>query len=269
MSLGFYIEDTQALLHDTNGLLTSRKQLIRWINQGRTQVAKATGCIRVLVSGNSAFGAGAQPGTMIPGGIQPGALPGATPSAGFSQTSNSFQTIAGVERYPYKFANPYLRACAEGVESIVDVFDLSVSWGGVRPNLNWMPWDELQAYARSYNIGVFSYPGFWSTNGDGTSGEVWLFPVPSVTGQGQQAIGEMEWDCICIPKYIYNDSDFDALPENFQSAVKYYGAHMAYLGARQPGLSENMLAMFAQQLGISRTSSDFGKVPSYYDLDGP
>ncbi len=264
MSLSWYIQDTSSLLHDELHQFTSKKQLTRWINDGRSQVAQLSGCVRRLISGASAFGAGAQAGSLIPGGAQPGALPDSAPAAGLSQTTNTFGTIAGVERYPFGFANPYLQAAHAGCLEIVDVIDLAVSWGGIRPTMSWMPWDELQAYARSYNVGVFSYPFYWATQGDGVAGEVWLFPVPTITGQGQAAQGEMEWDVTCLPKDLYTDDDFDAIPRPFRNCVKYYAAHLSYLGSQRPGLADVMLRKFYQNVPVSRAASDRGKVPNYY-----
>lgn len=267
MSLTFYLQDTAALLRDSRFLFTPKEQLTRWVNDARSQVAQRTGCINRLISGASAFGASAQPGSMIPGGAQPGALPDSAPAAGFSQTTNTFGTIAGVERYPFGFANPYLRAAHEGVEEIVDVISVSVSWGGIRPSMAWLPWDDLQAYARSYNIGVFSYPFYWATQGDGASGEVWLFPVPTITGQGQAAQGEMEWWVTALPKPIYTDSDYDAIPSPFRNCVKYYAAAQAYIGSQRFGQAEYMLKRFEQNIPISRAASDRGKSPNYYWFD--
>ena len=150
MSLSFYLQDLQAILQDYNFAFNTRTQSIRWINQARTDCARITGCIQRLVSGSSAFGAGAQPGYMLPGGIQPGALPGSSPAtdnplASQFVTQNSMQTITGLERYPYQgFFNPILQRQHEGCQGVIDVIQVAVNWGGnFRPGLVWMPWDDL------------------------------------------------------------------------------------------------------------------------------
>lgn len=246
-----YITDTQALLHDTSGLFTPVDQLTRWVNSARRQVALRTACIRILVAGNAAFGSGAEPGTLTPGP----ALPGQS-EAGIAPLP-TFTTIQGVERYPFAYANRLVHQQNSGVKGIIDVFNVSVSWGGVRPNLSWLPWDQLQAYGRSYNFGVTSYPFYWSTFGDGESGEVWLFPVPGTNS-------EMEWDCTCVPIDLADDTTPEALPMSFRNAVKYYAAHLAYVGSQRPAYSQMMLQAFTDTLGISRVASDRGKVPDYY-----
>lgn len=246
-----YITDTQSLLHDSYGLFTPVAQLTRWINLARRQVAYRTACLRVLCAGNAAFGTSALPGVATPGVALPGqGAPGITPPS-------VFNAIAGVERYPYAFANSIIQQQNTGVQGIIDVFNVGVSWGGIRPLLGWLPWDELQAYGRSYNFGVTSYPFYWSTFGDGEAGEVWLYPIPSSTQ-------EMEWDCTCYPSDLNSDSDPEAIPGGFRNAVKYYAAAQAYLGSQRPQQAMQMMQLFDQTLGISRVASDRGKVADYY-----
>lgn len=258
MRLSDYIDDTKLILHDASFLFTSENALIRWINRSRHQVAMRTGCVERLIMGQSAFGGGAQPGTAIPSAADPDALPGAIPNTG-PQTQNGFYTIPGVERYPYQdFANGYLTQQHAGIEGIIDTISVSVNWGGSpRPSLAWMPFADLQAYARSYANLVESYPYFWSTFNDGSNGEVWLFPVPSFPN-------EMEWQVICRPKAIYSNDDFCALPENFANAVKYYAAGLAFMASQRFGPAQIMFQLFDQHLGIGRASSDSGKVPNFY-----
>lgn len=258
MSLSNYLQDSRSLLFDSLGLFTPDQQLIRWINLGRRQAAQRTGCIQRMITGQSAFGASAQPGSIIPGGMQPGALPGAFANAQQNAPQNSFQAYVGIERYPYQlFANPYLKTQHAGCESVIDVLSVSVSWGSIRPSLAWMPYMDLQAYARAYATLVTSYPYFWSTLNDGENGEVWLFPVPSQTM-------EMEWQVYAVPSDLNTDSDYDALPKGFTNSVKFYAAAMAFLGRNKFLQAQLMMNSFTDALGIARTAVDSGKVSNYY-----
>ncbi len=255
MNLSDYVQDTSAILRDSNNLFTSLADLKRYINQARYQIALKTGCIRVLVPGQAPFGSSAVPGTFLPGA--------AIPSAANIQ----FQTLQGVEKYPYGYANPFIQRLNQGVKGVIDVIDVAVSWGGIRPNMNWVPWEDLQAYARSYNVGVFSYPFLWSTNGDGENGQIWLFPVPSIpTGAVNTAgfQGEMEWDCTCVPKPIYTDDDVEALPEPFQQYVKFYAAYLSLMAAQRYGAAGIHWQYLDEHLNIGRVASDRGKVPNWY-----
>ena len=287
MALSDYITDTKGLLNDTLGTFTSQAQLIRWINEARRQAAKRTGCIRRLVTGQSAFGASTQPGFFIPGAAQPGMMPDAfaqpggnaqTGGSDFNSDFNSdfgpqgststgsvgavqgvLQTIPGVERYPYAgFFNPVLRAQHAGCDEIIDVIDLSVNWGGaLRPALDWMPWDNFQAYCRAYAVLNSSYPAIWAVMNDGTQGEIWLFPVPSQAG-------EIEADCFVTPKPLYTNDDFDAIPPGFREAIKFGAAALVYLATKRYSDAQIMEAMFMESLGVTRVAVDMGKTPSYY-----
>ena len=262
-SLGWYQNDTASLLHDQAYSFTSKKQLTRWINEARRQAAQRSACIRRLVSGQSAFGAGAQPGSLLAGGAQPGALPDSVPGALISTTTNNFMTIRNLERYSYQgFVNPLLKKQHQGVKAVIDTIACSVTWGGgvsgsPRPSLAWVPWEDLQAYARAYATLVTSYPYFWSVYNEGETGEIWLFPVPSFPM-------EIELDCFCIPNDLYVDDDFDAIPDGFTNAIKYGAAAMAYMTSRRYGQAQIMMDLFADRLGIGRIAADMGKTPNFY-----
>ena len=244
-----YINQVQALTRDSQGLFTPLATLTNYINEARSQTALQTGCIRRLISGNPAAGAPAQPALFIPGAAQPSAV------------TNSFQTIVGAERYPYQgFGNTYLTSQYQGVSAIIDVITIAVSWGGSwRPALDWMPWEEFQAWCRINQFLVTSYPAIFSIMNDGADGEVWLFPVP-------QAVCEMEWDCFCLPATIWSDSDYEALPHPFRRAVQYYAAAKVFEASGRMGQSMRMMQRFNENLGESRGAADRGKVPTRYPL---
>lgn len=264
MNLGNYIQDTATLLGDSNNLFTSRTNLINYINDARREIALRTACLEAVVTGQSAFGTSAQPGYMIPGAAVPGALPGSFPNnlnepGAVSTTSNSFTTIPGVELYSYSYANNFLRQQFTGYKSVIYVRNIACSWGGNMPTLDWLPWDDLQAYCRSYNIGVTSYPFVWSQKGVGENGQVYLFPVPSSLSPGT-----MEWECACTPMELYENTDYDALPEVYQNAVKYWAAYRAYLAKQRSGSASEMRQLFDELIESNATATDWGHSDSHY-----
>ena len=267
-TLSLYLEDLTQFLRDANYQFSSKKQLTRWVNEARRKVAQDTGCIQCLVTGQSPFGTSSQPGYFIPGAGVPGMLPGNNPNnlnaAGAVATaSNGFNTIPGVEVYPFTYINQFLRQQYAGVNAIHDVFNVSVSWGGIRPTLNWLPWDDLQAYARSYNIGAFAYPFGWATLGIGEAGQVWLFPVPSTA-----LPGEMEVQASCTPIDLYTDDDYDAVPHPFQSCVKFYAAYLSFLSTQRLGQAETYKKLYEEKIISSTVASDRGHIPNYYYFEG-
>ena len=78
--LSKYLADASQMLNDSNYASHRRRLSATWVNEARTDAAKITGCIRRLITGQSAFGASAQAGQAVPGAMQPGALPSAFPA---------------------------------------------------------------------------------------------------------------------------------------------------------------------------------------------
>ena len=256
VSLSDYQTDTLQLLRDTNSLLTTPAQLLRWINLARNQTCLMTGCLEVLVAGNCPLGTSAVPGSLVVGGGIPG-----------SKGVQLFQTIAGLEKYPYAYATPFIQANNPGVKAAVEVKQVAISWGSYRPAMTWMPWQDMQAYYRAASINVFNYPVAWSTTGDGIRGEVWLYPPPSVTGAlstSTFAQGEMEWLCSCIPLDLKTANDYEAIPEPYTNGVKFGAAMYAMLGAQRYGTADLFRDMWADDLGLDRNSVDRGQPGNYY-----
>jgi len=279
-----YLNDTAQLLLDPNFTFTTQTQMMRWINQARREAVERSGCVRRLISGQPAFGAVSTPGFFTPGAAQPGSLPGIVIgaasggvgggfssgfSSGFSTGSNSInlgvpglngcQTIIGVERYPFQgFFNLFLKQQYADSSYVLDAATLSVNWGGVnRPNLDWMPWDDFQAYCRAYAVLNTSYPSVWTVYNDGAFGEIFMFPIPSTQG-------EIELDAFVMPIDLVSDSDPEAIPSGFRRAIKYGAAKLVYLSTGRFAQADVMEDSFSSALGVSRVSADRGKVPSWY-----
>jgi len=260
MSLSDYLADTADLLHDTAYRFTTQRQLTRYVNEGRRIVARRTGCVLRLISGQSAWGAGAQPGSLIPGGGQPGAVPEADPGAlNSTTTSGAMQTIPGVERYPYiGFFNPYAKQQHAGIDGVIDAVSLSVNWGGsVRPSLDWMPWDNFQAYCRAYAALVTTFPMAWSVFNDGPMGEIWMFPAPSQAG-------DIELMASCIPTDLVTDDDFDVIPEGLRFAVRFAAAELAMTAKEKYAQAAYFGGKLTEAIGQGTAAFDKGKTPSYY-----
>lgn len=250
--LNVYREDVRDLLRDDRSQFYSTKKIDRYINRARGEVARRTGCIRVLIAGASAAGSDSTVGNGIAGGIIPGAQGNAQ-----NQFSSVFSTIAGQERYPYSYANPLAAQQNGGVQGVFDVYGVAVSWGGTCPALGYMPWLDFQAYARATTNGMTSYPLVYTKYQDGERGQVWLWPVPSIAS-------EMEWDCGCVPVPLVDDSTPEAIPPPFQNAVKYYAVYLAYLASSRFGSADLMSGQFETHLQVDNSAVDSGSIPDYY-----
>jgi hypothetical protein len=250
VSLQNYIDDTRNLIRDQQGLFVDQTTLVGYINEARRQTSLLTDSVRRLITGQPPFGAQATPGSFVAGGAMPGSNPAST-----------FQTIGGQERYPYVgFGNEYLKAQHRGLRSIRDVISVSVSWGGTsRPSLDWMPWEDFQAYLRSNQVLVTNYPSVFSIYNDGESAEVWLYPVP-LSGS------EMEWDTFCTCADLHDNNDFDAVPHPFRDGVKFYAAGRVYEGSGRFESAGVMFSRFEQSNQLRRGSVDRGKAPTRYPM---
>lgn len=255
-----YLQDTYALLHDYARVFFPQRQILSWINETRRTLAKETGCIQRLVTGQSAFGASAQPGFAVPGGMQPGALPSPFPAGTISGAAvNSCQTIPGQERYPFQgFFNQFLVNTYDGVDGVIDAASIAVNWGGaVRPAIAWLPWEDFQAYCRAYATLVTSYPYYWTVYNDGEFGEIWMFPAPSTTG-------DIELSAYCTPKPIYTSDDFEAIPPGMRNAIKYGAVALAFESTYRYDEANRHRENYARALGVNVVARDRGKIAQFY-----
>ena len=141
---------------------------------------------------------------------------------------------------------------------MLDAISLAVSWGGVnRPALDWFAWDDFQAYCRAYAVLNSSYPAVWSTYNDGPLGEIWMFPIPTQAG-------DIELDAFVLPKQLYSDDDFDAIPEAYREAIKFAAAELAFLASLRYAQAQMMREKMLDTLGVTGVSVNRGKTRSYY-----
>lgn len=225
MALSAYITATQRLLHDTNAIFYSQNDLVAYINEGRTQIAAEAMCVRVL-----------------PPSINPG----------------QNQTALGVEVVTFASVNPIIQANFPGVDSILGVITIAVSQGQtIKPVLDQKPWSEFQALYRSYNIGLENYPTVWAQYGQGASGSVYMWPIPSGSYP-------MDWDCYCLPAAMSSDSDPEVIPYPWTDAIQYYAAYKAYLNAQRPDDAQAMFDQFTLYMKRGTAFSNQVYIPGFY-----
>jgi hypothetical protein len=121
-----------------------------------------------------------------------------------------------------------------------------------------MPWDQLQAYGRSFNVGVFSYPMVWSTSGVGVNNKLWLFPAPS-------SANEMEWDATFLPAPLNTNDDYEAIPDPFTNAVQFWAARLAKIAALRYGEAGELEREYWKALSGGNSACDRSQIPNYYD----
>lgn len=223
MALNNYLTQVTRLLHDPSNQFYSTSDLTAYINEARGQIAAAGQCVRVL------------------------------PPSGPGQN----QTTTAQEVYTFAAVNA-LNILGAGVASIEGVLGVSVSWGAQKPTLAQMVWSDFQARLRSYAFSLQNFPQVWAQYGQGVSGSIYLWPIPS------QALA-MDWDCWCLPIDLASDADPEVIPYPWSNAIKYYAASLAFENAQRFDDAERKMAQFDKAMKFAQANSQGPFIPNYYD----
>lgn len=293
--LNTYLTRTARLLHDANNQFWSQSDLIAFINEARGWIAAEGQCVKVLPPATNGIAsitvtAGGSGYTSAPTVVITGNGTGAAATAhltGNSVTSvtvdtagtkydntttisftggggtlaaatpviNCLNTVANQEIYTFATANTLAQLTA-GVGSILFVETIAVSWGALKPVLDQWNWNDLQAYVRSYPV-VSGQPAMWAQFGQGEGGSVYIQPEPT-------SALPMEWNCVCTPIDLVDDTTAEAIPFPWTNAVPYYAAYLAFMNARRPIEAKNMYDIYDSNMKRSRSFAESTYVPSYY-----
>jgi len=292
-----YIPQVQRLLHDPNATYYSVSDLTVYINLARSQIAGDGQCIRVLLPStgpinsatvtNGGSGYIGAPAVSITG-TGTGAAAHATifsgsvnaviidnPGTGYDKTTvltltggsgsgataianlTVNNTVQGQEVYTFAAANPIAQLTA-GVSQVMGVISVSVSWGSQKPTLQKWAWTDFQAYLRSNNTGLQSWPAIWSSYAQGTNGSLFVYPLPS-------QISQWDWDTYCLPINLVQDTDPEAIPYPWTDCIPYYSAWLAYDNSQRKGDSDRMLQIFERFMARARKMSEPDFVPDPYE----
>ena len=182
----------------------------------------------------------------------------------------SLTTVPGQEVYSFANANTLVTNPGflfPGILDIVGVLSVACAWGAnaaMKPMLQKKVWSDFQAYLRSYNTGLQTYPAVWSQYGMGsgsTGGSIYLWPLPSTPSQ-------MDWDCWCRPiLLVQGGSQVEAIPYEWTTAVPYYAAYLGYLNAQRPQDAKNMFDQYEQKVLEAQATLTAPFVDNYYESD--
>ena len=290
-----YLTRTTRLLGPSGGQFNPQVNLIDFINEARGQVAAEAQCIKVLPPGTNgiasitvtAGGSGyATAPTVVINGPGTGATATAnmvgnavstitvnTAGSGYDKTTtisftggggtlaaaspviNCVNTVANQEVYTFASVNT-LAQLTPGVASVLFVSSVAVSWGALKPTLRQINWDDLQAWIRAYPI-VSGQPAVFAQFGQGESGSIYLQPVPTQAAS-------MEWNCVCTPIDLVDDTTVEAIPYPWTDAVPYFAAYLALLTARRPMEAKDMRGIYDDTMKRSRSQSESSFVEDFY-----
>ena len=195
-TLQTYITQVQQLLHDPNGAFWPIPEIIGYINLARDRIAADTKCLRQLV-------------TSVP-------------------------LTAGQELYPIQAT--VALAPTTMLNSVVDILGISLYWGNTRYKLNYMPFSQLDAYARAWQL-YQDRPVIFSRMG---GLQVYVGPIPD-----QAYI--TDWDVAITPAALVATTDVDPIPAPFNSPVKYYAAHLAKFKEQSYGEADMFEKKYARE----------------------
>lgn len=293
--LNTYLKQVGSLLHDSAWQFWKQVDVIPFINEARGWIAAEGQCVKVLTPGTNGIASitvtnGGSGYTGTPAVVITGPGTGATATANMvgnavstitvntpgskydnstlitftggggtlaaaTPVINCLNTVPNQEIYTFAAANPFVQLTS-GVGSILFVQSLACSWGALKPVLEQWNFDDLQAQVRSYPF-MGGEPSMWAQFGQGENGSIYLQPVPG------QAL-PMEWNCVCTPIDLVDDTTAEAIPYPWTSAVKYYAAYLAFMNARRPIEANNAHQMYEENMKRARNVSEPIFVPNYY-----
>ena len=304
MLLATYITNVQNLLNDPNGQFYSTTNLTLWINQGRTEVAKRTGCIRVLIpsSGSvtgytmTANGSGYTTATVTVSG--PDAI------TGVYTTATATATVAGGQ---VTGLTPVLQGSGYVLNPTVTITGNgtgATATATVSPHLTTTVGQEIYTFAAAASIAASAVPGVLAIEGVQSLAVSWggqkpvldFFPWGSFQAylrsynQGtdyprawsQYAFGEsgsiylnpipggsyeMQWDCYCTPLALSASQTIDLISDVWTDAVVYYAAHLAYLNAQRRDDANDLFKRFERSVVEAAVYTTPARTPTYYQSE--
>lgn len=177
-------------------------------------------------------------------------------------TSNN--TVNAQEVYNYSTVNGLIAAQFTGVDSIITVLSVAINQAsagqGIKPMLPRYAWGEFQAKLRAFNQGMTGYPQVYATYGQGVNGSIYLWPIPS-------GVYAMDWDCVCRPVNLVDDTTPEAIPYPWTDAIPFYAAYYAYMNSQRSEDAKTMFGLYKMSMDVARSTSESAFIPTYYGGD--
>ena len=174
------------------------------------------------------------------------------------------QTNYAQEEYPF---SGVALAPFPGVGSILSVRSVSFVWNNWQWSASRVSFSKYQALIRQYVSSFFAPPVWCCQFGQGSNGTLKLYPLPDQSYQ-------MQFDALCLPLDLIDDTSYEAIPEPWTKAVPYYAAHLALLSraAEVPQMlplanqyfNEKTGGLFGVHMRRARAFSQPGQVSSFY-----
>jgi hypothetical protein len=296
VALNAYVSQVQRLLHDPSASYYNAADLQTYINEARGQVALEGQCIRVLLPSTSgvssvtvtAGGAGyTVPPTVTFVGPGTGATGHAvtvanavtqvivdTPGSGYDKSTTVVfggpgtgatatipfvinNTVFSQELYTFASLQAVARL-TPGVNGLLGVLSIAVSWGSMKPTMRREYWSTFQAYCRSNSVFLQSWPAVWASYGQGAAGSIYVYPLPS-------QIMQWDWDTFCQPIDLLDDTTVEAIPYPYTDAIKFYAAMLAFDNSQRKDDAARMQAAYERYMQRASKLIETPFIPDEYD----
>lgn len=167
-------------------------------------------------------------------------------------------TVVAQEVYNIADVAAVIQTLYPGAGDILGIQGVSISWGAQKPTLNRTDFSSMQAMLRSWQGGMQGPPAVWAQLGQGSTGSIYLWPIPT-------QVSRMDWDCYCSVIDLVGTSVPDLIPEPWSEPVQYYAGMLAYQYAQRPDDARTMQSEYMRTMGEARAAVSTPMVPSFYN----
>lgn len=137
-----------------------------------------------------------------------------------------------------------------GASAVYFVRSASIIYSNYRFSIPAYSFTEYQARIRNYPAGTYQYvPTFMSQFGQGASGSLFFFPLPS-------QVYQLELDCQLLPADLTTNLSVELLPEPWTDAVMYFAAHFFFLEIGNLNSAKGMLELYEK---FAQRYSDYSR----------
>ena len=180
--------------------------------------------------------------------------PTGTGATGAPLTSSILTLNSGQEIY--RFADIPLSSYP-GYAEVFAVRGVSVIYAGYRYSLPMYSFSDYQAMIRQYPNAYYYVPTACSQFGQGASGTLYFYPLPSQPYR-------LEIDCYCWPQDLLTDQDVEAIPDPWTQAVPFLAAHFCYLELQNLNSAEYYRKMVDTLMPRYRSAASPGRNTNPY-----
>ena len=144
-----------------------------------------------------------------------------------------------------------------GYGPVHGVRSVSIIYSNYRYSLPMYSFSEYQAMIRQYPYQYYYVPTMCSQFGQGETGSLYFYPLPSQTYQ-------LEIDCYCFPQDLATDQDVEAIPYPWTEAIPYMATHLAYLELQNLNAAEYYRKLFDSKMPMYRNAAQPGRRTNPY-----